>query len=75
MTVQTSRSPQPPVVSPRSVTKATPVETVWLDVARIAAITAVVVLHAVAVVVTRRYYSDIGTATWWTANVVDSLMR
>lgn len=75
MTVQTSRSPRSSVTSPRSITTATPVETVWLDVARIAAIIAVVVLHAVAVVVTRRYYSGIGTATWWTANVVDSSVR
>ncbi|WP_232306815.1 acyltransferase [Thermobifida cellulosilytica] len=55
-------------------TTATPVETAWLDVARIAAITAVVLLHSVAVVVTRDY-TELGSATWWTANVVDSAVR
>ncbi|MEY9212653.1 acyltransferase family protein [Thermobifida halotolerans] len=64
-----------PTEPPRSATgAATPVETVWLDLARIAAITAVVLLHAVATVVTRDH-TDLGSATWWTANVVDSLVR
>lgn len=73
MTVQTPHAPRPSVPR-RSVTGATPVETAWLDVARIAAITAVVLLHAVAVVVTRDH-TALGTATWWTANVVDSAVR
>ncbi|WP_243742436.1 acyltransferase [Actinorugispora endophytica] len=48
--------------------------TVWLDIARVAAMVAVVLLHAVAPVVTWDY-TELGSVTWWTGNVVDSLVR
>jgi surface polysaccharide O-acyltransferase-like enzyme len=45
---------------------------VWLDVARVVSIFAVVFVHVSASVVTER---DFGTADWWYGNVYDSLTR
>nr|WP_285756696.1 acyltransferase family protein [Nocardiopsis ansamitocini] len=63
---------EPRSAAPRS--GATPVDTAWLDIARVAAMVAVVLLHAAAPVVTGGY-TDFGTATWWTANAIDSMLR
>ena len=49
-------------------------DTAWLDLARIVAIAAVVLVHVVAPVVTGRWAVE-GTAGWWTANLLDSALR
>ncbi|WP_233515539.1 acyltransferase [Marinitenerispora sediminis] len=51
-----------------------PGRTAWLDLTRVAAMCTVIAVHAFAPVVTTRY-TDFGTATWWTANAVDSALR
>ncbi|CAM3736865.1 acyltransferase [Nocardiopsis rhodophaea] len=48
--------------------------TAWLDLARVCAMLAVVLVHVFAPVVTARY-TDVGTTTWWTANAVDASLR
>ncbi|GAA3740100.1 acyltransferase [Salinactinospora qingdaonensis] len=53
---------------------ATPITTAWLDLTRIAAMFAVVVVHVFAPVVTTRY-AEFGDPTWWLANSVDSAVR
>lgn len=45
---------------------------VWLDVARVAAIVAVVVLHVSAILVVE---TPMGSTTWWIGNFYDSLVR
>lgn len=51
-----------------------PRNTRWMDVLRIAAMAAVVVIHAVAPVVEART-TELGSATWWAANVLDAFTR
>ncbi|PSL00163.1 surface polysaccharide O-acyltransferase-like enzyme [Murinocardiopsis flavida] len=53
---------------------ATPAASAWLDITRNAAMLAVLVVHAFAPVVVTTY-ADLGSATWWTANALDSLVR
>jgi surface polysaccharide O-acyltransferase-like enzyme len=48
--------------------------TTWLDVARVLAIVAVVLVHVIAPVVTGHWANE-GSAGWWTANVIDSALR
>jgi len=54
--------------------QARPADTRWMDVLRIAAMAAVVVIHAVAPVVETRT-TDFGSTTWWVANVLDASTR
>ncbi len=49
-------------------------DTAWLDLARVLAIVAVVLIHVIAPVVTGRWAVE-GTAAWWTGNLVDSALR
>jgi surface polysaccharide O-acyltransferase-like enzyme len=49
-------------------------DTAWLDLTRIVAITAVVLVHVIAPVVTGRWAVE-GTPGWWAANVIDSALR
>lgn len=51
-----------------------PDATTWLDMARVLAIVAVVLVHVIAPVVTGRWANE-GSAAWWTANVIDSALR
>lgn len=48
--------------------------TAWLDLARIVAITAVVLVHVIAPIVTGRWAVE-GSAGWWTGNAIDSALR
>ncbi|GAB3213168.1 acyltransferase [Marinactinospora thermotolerans] len=65
---RTGRGPEAPA------RVATPAATAWLDITRVLAMLAVIVVHAFAPIVTTRY-TDYGTATWWAANAADSLVR
>lgn len=49
-------------------------DTSWLDLARVLAIAAVVVIHVLAPVVETKT-TDFGTGSWWVANVGNSAMR
>ena len=49
-------------------------DTRWMDVLRIAAMAAVVVIHAVAPVVEART-TELGSGTWWAANLLDAITR
>ena len=51
-----------------------PRDTRWMDVLRIAAMAAVVVIHAVAPVVEARTI-ELGSPTWWAANILDAATR
>lgn len=48
--------------------------TAWLDLVRVVAIVAVVVIHVLAPVVETKT-TDFGSATWWLADAVNSAMR
>lgn len=69
-TTETRRTTPQPTVAPG----AGPDGTTWLDVTRVVAIVAVVLIHVLAPLVTGRWASE-GSAGWWTANVIDSALR
>lgn len=48
--------------------------TAWMDLARVGAMLAVVVVHVVAPVVTTAH-TDLGSPAWWAANTVDAAAR
>lgn len=72
--VGTGERGRPAAVGPSTTSRTTPAVSAWLDIIRNAAMLAVLVVHAFAPVVVTTY-ADLGSATWWTANTVDSLMR
>ncbi|GAA3725991.1 surface polysaccharide O-acyltransferase-like enzyme [Spinactinospora alkalitolerans] len=70
-----SSAPQAPAKDKRrGASPAAPAKTAWLDMTRVAAMLAVILVHAFAPVVTTKY-TDFGTVTWWTANAADSTIR
>ncbi|WP_304452250.1 acyltransferase [Nocardiopsis sp. YSL2] len=63
----------PPADRPASAPSA-PLPTTWIEFARVAAMAAVVVVHAFSPLVST-VYADLGTPAWWAAHVVDSALR
>ncbi|KOX17110.1 acyltransferase [Nocardiopsis sp. NRRL B-16309] len=52
----------------------TPVPTTWIEFARVAAMAAVVLVHAFSPLVST-IHADLGGPAWWAAHVVDSALR
>lgn len=66
-----SRNQAPPPL--RTSARAASPFVAWLDIARVCAMLAVLGVHAVAPVVTTAH-TDLGSPTWWTANLVDATL-
>ncbi|WP_017591318.1 acyltransferase [Nocardiopsis potens] len=65
-----SGGPAPPSAAPAPPRPST----AWIDFARVCAMGAVVLVHAVAPLVTASH-TDLGTAPWWAANTLDAAAR
>ncbi len=71
----TDPAPTDPRAEPLVLEAAPREATGWFDLARVLAILAVVVVHETSVAVGARAAGEPATATWWTANVLDSACR